>query len=151
MIAKIKLKIKELLNLNDSPKKIALAFSVGVFIAFSPILGFHTLMVVLVAWLFRLNPLALIIGAFVNNPWTFTPLYGGCLWFGVYLYGGASVFPQVSWQNLTFLAFIENLKPYIGPFFLGTILMGIFFAVISYFMTYYFIRQFRKSRLGPEV
>ncbi|MHB8481916.1 MAG: DUF2062 domain-containing protein [Nitrospiria bacterium] len=150
MISKLKIKIKELLSLKEAPRKTALAFSIGVFIAFSPILGFHTLMVILVAWLFRLNPVALILGAFVNNPWTFAPLYGGSLWFGVYLYGGVSSFPQVSWQHLTFLSFVENLKPYIAPFFLGTTLLGVFFGVISYFITYYFILQFRKSRISPE-
>jgi uncharacterized protein (DUF2062 family) len=150
MIVKFKEKIKELLRLNDSPRKIALAFAVGVFIAFSPALGFHTIMVLLSAWLFRLNPVALFAGAFVNNPWTFAPLYGLCLWFGIYLYGGATVLPQVSWEHLTFLRFIENLKPYVGPFFLGTTIIGLIFAFISYFLSFLLINRLKESREKSE-
>ncbi|MBI1823144.1 MAG: DUF2062 domain-containing protein [Nitrospirae bacterium] len=146
MIAKVKIKIKELLHLNDSPRKIALAFAVGVFIAFSPILGFHTIMVLLSAWLFRLNPVALFAGAFVNNPWTFAPLYGLCLWFGIYLYGGSAVLPQVSWEHLTLLRFIENLKPYIGPFFLGTTIIGLIVAFLSYILSYIVINRIKESK-----
>lgn len=151
MVAKVKNKFKELLHLSDSPRKIALAFAIGVFIAFSPILGFHTIMVLLAAWLFRLNPVALFAGAFVNNPWTFTPLYGLCLWFGVYLYGGSSAFPTVSWEHLTFLGFIENLKPYIGPFVLGTTIIGILFAVLSYVLSYLLICRLKESRKKKEI
>jgi hypothetical protein len=146
MIGKFRNQIRELLRLNDSPRKIALAFSVGVFIAFSPILGFHTIMVFLAAWAFRLNPVALFAGAFVNNPWTFTPLYGLCLWFGVYLYGGASAFPQVSWEHLTLLRFFNNLKPYIGPFFLGTTLIGAAGALLSYYLAYHVICRLKRDR-----
>ncbi|MFI5303954.1 MAG: DUF2062 domain-containing protein [Nitrospiria bacterium] len=151
MIDKIKDKFREVLHLNDSPRKIALAFAIGVFIAFSPILGFHTIMVLLVAWLFRLNPVALFAGAFVNNPWTFTPLYGFCLWFGVYLYGGTSAFPQVSWEHLSFLRFIENLKPFIGPFFLGTTIIGIVFSILSYLFSYLLICRIKDSREKREI
>jgi uncharacterized protein (DUF2062 family) len=151
MVARVKNKFKELLHLSDSPRKIALAFAVGVFIAFSPILGFHTIMVLLAAWLFRLNPVALLAGAFVNNPWTFTPLYGLCLWFGVYLYGGSSAFPQVSWEHLTFVVFVKNLKPYIGPFVLGTTIIGIIFAVLSYFLAYLLICRLKESKKKAEI
>jgi len=151
MIDKIKDKFREVLHLNDSPRKIALAFAIGVFIAFSPILGFHTIMVLLVAWLFRLNPVALFAGAFVNNPWTFTPLYGFCLWFGVYLYGGTSAFPQVSWEHLSFLRFIENLKPFIGPFFLGTTIIGMVFSILSYLFSYLLICRIKDSREKREI
>ena len=150
MVEKVKVKIRELLTLEGSPKKIALAFAIGVFIAFSPVLGFHTIMVLLAAWLFRLNPVALFAGAFVNNPWTFTPLYGISLWFGIYLYGGSTAFPQVSWEHLTLLGFLSNLRPYIGPFILGTTLFGIIFALASYFLSYLVICRLRKRRLEDE-
>lgn len=142
----LKNKLKELLHLNDSPQKIAMAFAVGVFIAFSPMIGFHTAMVFLAAWVFRLNLVALFIGAFVNNPWTLAPLYGLCLWFGISLYGGISAFPDVSWKHQTFITILKNLKPYIGPFFLGTTILGIVFAVLSYFLIFFVIRQLKKSK-----
>lgn len=150
MFEKIKKKFKEVLLLSDSPRKIALAFAIGVFIAFSPILGFHTIMVLLVAWLFRLNPVALFAGAFVNNPWTFTPLYGFCLWFGIYLYGGTAAFPHISWEHLSLLTFLGNLKPFIAPFLLGTTIVGVVFSFLSYLFSYFLICRFKESRAKQE-
>ena len=44
---------RRLLALDDPPERTALAFAVGVFIAFSPFLGLHTLIATLIAFLIR--------------------------------------------------------------------------------------------------
>ena len=59
---------RRLLAVDDPPERTALAFSVGVFIAFTPLLGLHTLLATLVALIFRFNKPAIYIGTFVNNP-----------------------------------------------------------------------------------
>ena len=59
---------RRLLALDDPPERTALAFSVGVFIAFSPLLGLHTILATLLAFLFRFNKVAIYAGTFVNNP-----------------------------------------------------------------------------------
>src|SRR5688572_19685112 len=64
-----------LFHVEDSPHRIALAFGLGVFIAFSPLLGLHTAMALGIALLFRLSKAAVIIGIYVNNPWTIAPMY----------------------------------------------------------------------------
>ena len=143
-----KFRFKDLLALDDSPEKIAAAFAVGVFIAFSPLLGLHMAMVILSAWLFRLNFVPVLMGALVNNPWTFAPLYGASTWFGVLLYGGD--FPEIVWRNVTLMDFLSSFKPYLGPFFLGTTVLGSVFALLSYFGIYLVIRLLKKSRLKLE-
>ena len=35
--------IKKLLHIEDTPERTALAYSIGIFLGFSPFLGFHTL------------------------------------------------------------------------------------------------------------
>ena len=62
--------LRQVLHLRESPQRTAAAFALGVFIAFSPAYGLHTVMVVLCTWLFGLNFVALMAGAFLNNPWT---------------------------------------------------------------------------------
>ena len=59
---------RRLLALDDPPERTALAFSVGVFIAFSPFLGLHTVMATVVAFYFRFNKVAIYTGTFINNP-----------------------------------------------------------------------------------
>jgi hypothetical protein len=59
---------RRLLALDDPPERTALAFSIGVFIAFSPFLGLHAIMATLVAFLFRIDKIAVYSGTFINNP-----------------------------------------------------------------------------------
>ena len=47
--------LRRLLALDDTPERIALAFAVGVFLAFSPLLGLHTVLGLAIAFLFGLN------------------------------------------------------------------------------------------------
>ena len=59
---------RRLLAVDDPPERTALAFSVGVFIAFSPFLGLHTALATLIAFWFRFNKVAIYTGTFINNP-----------------------------------------------------------------------------------
>ena len=62
-------------KLEGPPERTALAFSVGVFIAFSPFLGLHTIMATALAFAFRFNKVAIYTGTFVNNPFlTLVPI-----------------------------------------------------------------------------
>jgi uncharacterized protein len=66
---------RRLLAIDDPPERTALAFSIGVFIAFSPFLGLHTIMATLLAFLFRFNKIAIYTGTFINNPFlTLVPI-----------------------------------------------------------------------------
>src|SRR5918997_827210 len=66
---------RRLLAVDDPPERTALAFSVGVLIAFSPFLGLHTLMATALAFAFRFNKNAIYTGTFINNPFlTLVPI-----------------------------------------------------------------------------
>jgi len=59
---------RRLLAIDDPPERTALAFSIGVFIAFSPFLGLHTILATFLAFVFRFNKIAIYTGTFLNNP-----------------------------------------------------------------------------------
>src|ERR671928_974532 len=66
---------RRLLAIDDPPERTALAFSIGVFIAFSPFLGLHTIVATAIAFLFRFNKVAIYTGTFINNPFlTLVPI-----------------------------------------------------------------------------
>jgi len=84
--------VQMLLHVEDTPHRTALAFGVGVWIAFCPLLGIHTLMAFAIAFLFRLSRGPLLLGAYINNPWTLAPLFMagtllGCSILGVSTHG----------------------------------------------------------------
>ena len=59
-------RIRSLFRLNDTPHRLASAFALGVFIAFSPTIGLHTISCLLLAWVFRLSKLAVLTAAFIK-------------------------------------------------------------------------------------
>jgi uncharacterized protein (DUF2062 family) len=139
-------RIRGIFQLNDSPNKLALAFAVGVFIAFSPTVGLHTISCFVFAWMFRLSNIVVLTAALINNPWTIVPLYGFCLWFGIKLTGTMTTTPDIAWQTLTFSSTYHILRPYLWPFVAGTVVVGTAAAIISYFFIYWAVVRYRRGR-----
>lgn len=138
-------RIRGVFQLNDSPNRLALAFAVGMFIAFSPTIGLHTISCFVFAWMFRLNKLAVFTAAFVNNPWTMVPLYGFCLWFGLAITGSEITTPPIAWNELTVTSAYLILKPYLWPFIAGSLVIGVVAALSSYFIIYWAVVRYRKA------
>ncbi len=138
-------RIRSIFLLNDTPHRLALAFAIGVFIAFSPIFGLHIITCLLVAWMFRLSKLALITATFINNPWTIVPMYGFCIWFGGKLLGSELAIPRIAWNELTLSSAYVVVKPFFWPFITGTLVVGGLAAVISYFLIYWLVVRYRAA------
>ena len=69
-------------SLDESPRRMALALAVGVFISFTPFWGFQTLLALLVATVGRLNPALTIAGTWLNLPWFAPFVYAGAVKIG---------------------------------------------------------------------
>ncbi len=79
--------IKKLLHVEDTPERTALAYSIGIFLGFSPFLGFHTLLGLAVAFLFHLNRVAILLGVWSNTPWWILPFYTMATGLGMWVTG----------------------------------------------------------------
>ncbi len=84
-INRLKDLLKRLLHIEDTPERTALAFSVGIFVGFSPFLGFHTLAGLAIAFLFKLNRVAVLLGVWFNTPWWLVPYYTVATWLGMWV------------------------------------------------------------------
>jgi uncharacterized protein (DUF2062 family) len=140
--------LRQVLHLRESPQRTALAFAVGVFIAFSPAYGLHTVMAVLCTWLFGLNFVALLAGAFVNNPWTIVPILGATYWTGAVLLGQPDS-PAFNWGDLSFAAIYQQVLPYALPFILGGFILSVIGALISYPVAYLLVQKHRAAGESP--
>lgn len=140
----IRSKIQEVLHLQESPQRTALAFSVGVFIAFSPTYGFHTLSALFCAWAFRLNFAALLLGNFINNPWTTVPILGGTMWTGFLILGIPDT-PSFSWADLSADSIYETVFPYLLPFAIGAFTLSFLGALISYPLVLFLVSRYRRT------
>src|SRR5215211_4036795 len=79
---------RRLLAIDDPPERTALAFTIGIFIAFSPFLGLHTIMATVIAFAFRFNKVAIYTGTFINNPFlTLVPIIIASYAVGAFILG----------------------------------------------------------------
>ena len=128
--------VRLLLHVEDSPSRVALAFGIGLFISFFPLLGIHTGMALGIAIVFRLSRVAILTGAWVNNPWTLAPMYTagtllGCAMLGVSPEG----FAEIDWSlhgRAFYAALYEGLRPFILPFVVGNLAAGIVAGALGY-------------------
>lgn len=141
---KFKDRIKAVLSLNDSPHKIAMSFSVGLFLGISPFLGAHTILAILFAWLFNFNRVVILTGVFVSNPWTIVPIYTFCTWVGCVILGTDFGIANIDWGNIGFRALLNEFRQALWPFFAGTIIIGIAAAFASYFIVKALVVRFRR-------
>ena len=141
--------VRQVLHLQESPQRTAIAFALGVFIAFSPAYGFHTIFVVMSAWLFRLNVVALLAGAFLNNPWTVVPILGMTYWTGALLLGRTET-PTFSWHDVSFQGIYQQVLPYAVPFVIGGVTLSILGALLAYPAAYLLIARYRQASRPSE-
>jgi uncharacterized protein (DUF2062 family) len=140
--------LRRLFVLDDTPERIALAFALGVFLAFSPLLGLHTFLGLIFAFSFGLNRFALLLGVFVNNPWTLVPIYAAGTYLGGLLVGFPSrpPLPHFNWQALLSSDFWVQLAGQwhiLKPMLLGSTILSVIAAALSYAAALYFIRHRR--------
>jgi hypothetical protein len=135
-------RLTQVLHLQETPHRTALAFATGVFIAFAPHYLFHTASVVFCAWLFRLNYLAVFLGSFINNPWTLIPILAASLYTGVFLMGESS-HPTIEWHQLTMDNIFDILSPYLIPFLIGACTLAVIGSLLAYPLMRWTITRYR--------
>ncbi len=123
-----------------SARKLALATSVALYVAISPFLGLHTIMLVVAGWVFNLNiPVLIMVSYTVNNPWTMVPLMAAGYWVGYKLLHDIMGI-SVAALNPALMACVNMyIQKYIGiqdvsfwAFMIGGNLLGIAVAVGMY-------------------
>ena len=148
-LTSIRTQLTKVLNIQESPHRTALAFAIGIFIAFSPTYGLHTLSAVFLAWAFRLNYAAILLGNFINNPWTTVPILGATMWTGFFILGMPDT-PTFSWDNLSATVIMKVAIPYILPFALGACTLGLLCSLLAYPLALLMIAQYKKQHHIPS-
>jgi uncharacterized protein (DUF2062 family) len=136
MKARLQRVLQLLLHTGDTPHRTALAFGTGVVIAFSPFLGIHMLIALVVAFVFRLNRVAVLVGTYINNPWTIAPMYVAGTWLGCALLGVSPAgLDTVDWSlqgREQLRSLLVALRPYLWPFVLGNTILGAAAGALAY-------------------
>jgi uncharacterized protein (DUF2062 family) len=138
-----------LFQVEDSPPRVALAFALGVFIAFFPIIGIHTAVALGLAVAFRLSKVAILAGAWTNNPWTLAPMYTAGTLVGCALTGRSPAsLGAVDW-TLHGRAFYDSLLagfgPLVLPYVVGNLVLGAGAAAVAFVILRSALRRRQRS------
>ena len=147
---------RRLLAIDDPPERTALAFAIGVFIAFSPFLGLHTIMATAVAFLFRFNKIAIYTGTFINNPFlTLVPIIIASYAVGAFILGRPLTIPDEG------LELLKNPRIFSGdyyshlfvqswnivwPFAVGAMALSVICSLLAYPLTLRTLRAYRHRK-----
>lgn len=146
---KIKSVIKNAFESGGSPEKLAMAFCVGIYIAFSPFPGAHTIMVLLSRWLLGLNLPVLFLSASINNPWTMIPFFSLDYVFGYWFLH--SVLGCSGMWEISLAKVFGSGKICLLSFLVGGNLLGIVAAIVFYpVMTIVFKKMFHRIQKNEK-
>src|ERR1043166_2087536 len=67
--------LDHLLHTHDTPERTAAAYALGVLLGFSPLLGLHTVLGLILAFALNLNRVAVLLGIYSNLPWILPAYY----------------------------------------------------------------------------
>ena len=153
----------------DTPHKISLGMSCGIFASFTPLFGLHFLIAGLLSYVLRANVVASLIGTFIGNPITFPIITVFNLKLGEWILGsseyssddGGKVFEGfLDFIFLIYKSFFtegsigENSVPKINeflngvfiPYSLGGLILGVLIATLSYFLLRPLVSTYQRKR-----
>jgi uncharacterized protein len=146
-----------LLHIEDSPERTAAAFALGVFFGFSPLLGLHTVLGVIAAFLLSLNRVAVLLGVYSNLPWFLAPYYAIATMAGAELTGHhpppdfreqvGGLFKLSLWQGDFWHRLVVVMKPLLWPYLVGSTLFAVVIAIAAYQLALAFVTNRRVQKI----
>jgi uncharacterized protein len=120
-----------------SPHEIALGVAVGIFVAFIPLFGTHTITAIALASLLRVNTLIVLLGTQISNPLT--------LPFQLFISAEVgSMILNGKFLEIKITREISYLNHYILPILIGSLVLGICFSGLSFLL----VKGLLKKRRG---
>ena len=160
--------LMRLTRLTGTAHSIALGFACGSAVSFTPFVGFHIVLSMLVAYVVRGHVIASAVGTVVGNPWTFPFIWLATYKTGQVMLGNAeaaaspavTMFKNViidfcdllwpaltgaiSWQALKLV--LLDLSALVWPMLIGSLPLALLAGVVTYFPLVRAIRAFQDAR-----
>ncbi len=139
-------------RLSGSAHAIALGCAVGIFVSYTPIMGFHFLAAATLAYLVGGNLLASALGTFFGNPITFPFIWASAYKFGHWILGNEVDEFRVAglldaFSNGIIHALDNAYEIYIKPMMIGGIPLGFVCGFFGYFIIRKIVENYQNRRV----
>ena len=151
--------VEKIKKLQGDPHYVAFGMAIGVFVALTPTIPFHSILAVVLAILLRASKPAALIGVWVSNPVTVVFFYLACYKTGYFFFQDTALaldsihelIVQLEsdiefYQKILFL--VEFVQTKIKTFMImnvGGVILGIPSGLITYAVTKKFISKLRRK------
>ena len=139
------------LRLNDTPRNIALGLAIGAGVSFSPIMFTHFIQGAILAFIFRANIPASLIGTIIGIPWTFPFIWWASLSLGSALFTtigmpvDASPPDEVTLSMLWHMLWNDPMR-LLTPWLVGGYILCVIVILITYPLYHSLIKAAQKAR-----
>jgi uncharacterized protein (DUF2062 family) len=137
---------RRLFRIPSSPYAIAVGCSAGVFISFTPLVGFHLLLAAALAFAMRGSLVASAVGTVVGNPLTFPFIWLSSYKLGALMLNIEPLINPDSSDGGMSTAMLQSLASIFWPMMAGGTALGILAAIFSYAIVYSLVAAFRHRR-----
>jgi uncharacterized protein (DUF2062 family) len=137
--------VKRVTRLPGTPHSIAAGFAAGTVISFTPFLGFHTILSILLSFLLRGNYLAAVAGSVVGNPWTFPIIWVTTYQLGHFLLG-TTPSQTARLEDPDLVSRWQELKGLVWPMAVGSVPLGALAGLLVYFPVARMITAYQGAR-----
>lgn len=138
--------VRRTLRLSATPHAIALGAACGVFVSFTPLVGFHILLGGLLAYVLRGNVISSAFGTWFGNPLTFPFIWATTYELGLWiLYGKVGQAPRTLGRQMVELSF-DRLWPVMKPMLVGSLPLGLSAGCIAYIVIFNAVRSYQDRR-----
>ncbi len=145
------------LHVDDTPHRIALGVALGVFIAWTPTVGFQMVLTLLAATLLGANKLVGLPFTWISNIVTAPAIYFWCNYnIGMKFLGGNYPAPDFEWPaggSWWFEVWVNRVQEFweatwqaFLPIWLGSLVMGVVLGLVSYGAVHWAVVHYRSLR-----
>jgi uncharacterized protein len=139
----------KVLRIGGSPHAVATGLAIGIISAWTPFIGFHAILALLVAYLVGGSLIAAALGTTFANPVT-CPIIWPLTWkIGALILGHDPAGRDALDFGRLFESFdlTQLWRPVLEPMMIGSLPPGLLSGILFYALTYWAVRSFRDRRL----
>jgi uncharacterized protein len=140
----------DLMGREQTPERVAAAVALGVGVGLSPFIGFHFILAIVLAFVFRLNKLDTVLGSFAGNPWTLPPVYALGFRLGRWVLGySPAAVPALRWHRILHADFWvafrgPSVSPRLASFLIGTTVLAVVAGLATYAMCLALLKLYHR-------
>lgn len=133
---------KRFYRMTESHYSMAMGFTCGAMLSFTPFVGFHFIIAGFVAYLINASIFMAALGTLVGNPWTFPLMWWSSLKVGNWALG--YVQPTNLDITVEMNSIVSDIYSIMIPWIVGSFLISLVFGPPIYFIMYWSMKKLRE-------